>query len=345
MKRSLPSTLKISLTFVSWGSFWILIHARIINKAGFSWSDSIVDASVSQTILTLACFALSKSMLSFSLTTRNVINLILRTIIVAMGCVYLNNFFIPEFLSSPDYNKFVSGTMLLRASFYWLMILFVVVISLSWIFFRDQQESIKRKEDAEKLSRDAELANLRQQLQPHFLFNSLNSISALVSSQPERARTMIQQLSDFLRGTLKKDDKQLVTLQDELSHLQLYLDIEKVRFGHRLETNIRASDESLQLTLPSLLLQPIVENAIKFGLYDTLEKIEISITAIVENKNLIVEIKNPFDPTTASPKKGTGFGLQSVHRRLYLVYAQGDLLQARQEEKTFITTLKIPQYA
>jgi two-component system LytT family sensor kinase len=84
---------------------------------------------------------------------------------------------------------------------------------------------------------------LRQQLQPHFLFNSLNSISALAGSQPEKARHMIQQLSDFLRGTLKRDEQQSVTLEEELHHLQLYLDIEKVRFGSRLQTDIQVEEE------------------------------------------------------------------------------------------------------
>ncbi|MGL1273916.1 histidine kinase, partial [Vibrio parahaemolyticus] len=84
---------------------------------------------------------------------------------------------------------------------------------------------------------------LRQQLQPHFLFNSLNSISALIISQPEKARHMIQQLSDFLRGTLKKEEQQWNSLQEEMQYLQLYLDIEKVRFGHRLHTNIIMNEQ------------------------------------------------------------------------------------------------------
>ena len=90
-----------------------------------------------------------------------------------------------------------------------------------------QQKSSSEKIEQEtlKFSREAELASLRQQLQPHFLFNSLNSISALAGSKPEQARLMIQQLSDFLRGTIKKDDQQFVTLDEELNHLQLYLEI------------------------------------------------------------------------------------------------------------------------
>jgi LytS/YehU family sensor histidine kinase len=99
------------------------------------------------------------------------------------------------------------------------------------------------------------------------------------------------------------------------------------------------------MQLPSLLLQPIVENAIKFGLYDTVGEITIAIATRSENSQLIVEVKNPFDPATAQPRQGTGFGLNSITRRLYLLYLQNDLLSTRQEEKTFITTIKIPQPA
>jgi len=92
--------------------------------------------------------------------------------------------------------------------------------------------------EIEKLATAAELSKLRQQLQPHFLFNSLNSISALTNSHPEKARFMIQQLSDFLRGTLRQEDHHWNTLEKELEHLKLYLEIEKVRFGDRLQTEI-----------------------------------------------------------------------------------------------------------
>ena len=146
-------------------------------------------------------------------------------------------------------------------------------------------------------------------------------------------------------STVKKDDASLVSLDDELKHLQLYLDIEKVRFGHRLNTDIQKSDESLDLKLPSLLLQPIVENAIKFGLYDTVGEITISISSRKENNMLVIEVKNPFDPATASPLHGTGFGLSSVQRRLYLLYFRNDLIATSQDENIFITSIKIPQTA
>lgn len=180
-------------------------------------------------------------------------------------------------------------------------------------------------------------------MQPHFLFNSLNSINALIGSRPQEARKMVQQLSDFLRGTIKKDETQWVNLKEELEYLQLYLDIEKVRFGNRLATAIDIEEITHNLKLPALLLQPIVENAIKFGLYDTIGETVIEISAAKEENHLLIKVKNPFDPETSSPKQGTGFGLNSVQRRLYLLFARNDLVTTEAKDNIFITIVRIPQ--
>ena len=219
----------------------------------------------------------------------------------------------------------------------------MATISLLWYTQQEQKEMDKRKADAEKLAKEAELFKLRQQLQPHFLFNSLNSISALTGTQPEKARHMIQQLSDFLRGTMRKDEHQWSTLKEELEYLQLYLDIEKVRFGYRLQTVIECEEDSLQMKLPSLLLQPVVENAIKFGLYDTVGEVMIAITGRVKNDALEVTVANPYDSETAQPLHGTGFGLASIKRRLFLLFARHDLLKTLTTDNQFITTIEIPQ--
>ncbi len=134
----------------------------------------------------------------------------------------------------------------------------------------------------------------------------------------------------------------MVKLSDELNHLKLYLSIEQVRFGHRLKTAFE-TDEGLDLLVPPLILQPILENAIKFGLYDTIGEVEIKIITKVENKHLIITIQNPFDSETSIVSKGTGFGLHSVSRRLYLLYARHDLLSTFANLNVFNTTITIPQ--
>lgn len=242
-----------------------------------------------------------------------------------------------------SYHDFLEKSMPLRSMFSLLMLLFVTAISWLWYNLLEQNESEKRRSDMEQLAKEAELAKLRQQLQPHFLFNSLNSISALAGSKPNDARKMIQQLSDFLRGTLKKDEQTTVLLSDEIEHLKLYLDIEKVRFGYRLNVELLISQDTLTAHIPPLLIQPIVENAIKFGLYGTTDEITITITTQLQHNMLCVIVKNPFDLSVQESGRGTGFGLSSVQRRLFLLYARNDLMQTENDNQVFTTTLKIPQ--
>ena len=242
-----------------------------------------------------------------------------------------------------DYAQFFALSVPVRIAIAYLVIGSMILLSVLWYTLNDQQENERRKTEAERLAKEAELYNLRQQLQPHFLFNSLNSINALIGFKPEQARSMIQQLSDFLRGTLKKENNQLISLEEELNHLQLYLDIEMVRFGHRLKTSVIADEACRNLQLPAMLLQPVVENAIKFGLYNTTEEVTISVNASCEKNRLTINISNPFDPSVTPMKKGAGFGLKSVERRLFLLYAEHGLLTTKSGEDHFITIITIPQ--
>jgi two-component system, LytTR family, sensor kinase len=300
----------------------------------------VKDAFVTSTLLGVACFVMINVMRVYQ--PAGYIRLI-DSVGLAVLAAYTQKWLLPVFFAdNMNYEIFFQQTFLVRCVLNWLLIGMVVSTTWLWSMMQEEQEVLDRKNESERLAREAELSKLRLQLQPHFLFNSLNSISALVGTKPEAARMMVQQLSDFLRGTLKKDDQQLVELSQELEHLNLYLEIEKVRFGHRLQTEIKAIDDALDKKLPSLLLQPVVENAIKFGLYDTTGDIVIQLYATGDDQYLTISITNPFDPAT-SGGKGTGFGLSSVQRRLYLLYARQDLLTTTQRDNTFITTLKIPQ--
>jgi LytS/YehU family sensor histidine kinase len=224
----------------------------------------------------------------------------------------------------------------------WLIITALGIKTVMWYNMDEQREQLSRKEATERLAREAELYKLRQQLQPHFLFNSLNSINALIALRPQQAREMVLKLSDFLRGTLKREDQQWIFLPEELQYLQLYLDIEKVRFGHRLSTEITAQEDTVRLKLPPMLLQPVVENAIKYGLYDTTESITISITAWQTDDMLYIQVQNPFDPELQT-SAGTGFGLASIERRLYLLFGRKDLLETNANGNIFTTLIKVPQ--
>jgi len=250
---------------------------------------------------------------------------------------------ITAFPKDTVYIGWLNNAIPIHALVGWMLIAGIGYRSQMWYDAKDQQEFLQRREANEKIVREAELFKLRQQLQPHFLFNSLNSINALIMLRPKEAREMVLKLSDFLRGSLKREDDQWISLSEELKYLQLYLDIEKVRFGHRLTTTVAPHEDTDKLLMPPMLLQPVVENAIKFGLYDTTGEINISIKSWIQDTMLYISIQNPFDNELQQPNKGTGFGLNSIQRRLYLLFARQDLLETAAHENIFTTIIKVPQ--
>lgn len=319
-------------------------NLAVLHHFGLPWKEAAIDSAISNVLLMLISLLVMNTLRYYLPKGRQYINIFSLCLFLAIMWLLLTRWLLKLSLGHIDgYDSLLFLSLPIRFSIAFLLLGCITLLSILWYNLAEQKENETRKQDAEKLTKEAELFKLRQQLQPHFLFNSLNSINALIGSRPEEARKMVQQLSDFLRGTLKKEETQWVSLREELQYLQLYLDIEKVRFGNRLATVVEAGEEVLQLPLPALLLQPVVENAIKFGLYDTIGETVITITATKEEKMLVIEVRNPFDPQTSSPRQGTGFGLQSVQRRLYLLFARNDLLSTTAKENIFITRVKIPQ--
>jgi two-component system, LytTR family, sensor kinase len=334
---------RLRIAFATGGLVWAALLTYVVHSFGFPWFTAIIDGAECTLLLSAACWLINNNLRYYQPGKGSYINLFFWCLALTAACTFGSRWVLPLIINNPVYTNFLAQSLTIRFFTNYLAIGWMALISMIWYSQLDQKENEKRKAEAEKLARDAELYNLRQQLQPHFLFNSLNSINALIGFKPDEARKMIHQLSDFLRGTLKKDDQQLVPLTEELAHLQLYLDIEKVRFGHRLQTEISCDDRCGEAKLPPLLLQPIVENAIKFGLYDTTESVTVSIRAEMEDNYLTLMVQNPYDPKTAKPRKGTGFGLRGVQRRLDLLFARTDLIETHANDDIFTTIIKIPQ--
>lgn len=335
---------RLRLITAVWWAIITIIHTIVLTYFNLRNLVTVTDSVVSNVLMSGFCVAITNGM-RYYLPRREKYWYVL---IISLGTssiwLFLANIILKTIFKGDEYYLLILGRSLpIRFGVAFLMVACMSMISLLWYTQEEQKLIDARKTEAEKLTREAELFKLRQQLQPHFLFNSLNSISALTGTQPEKARHMIQQLSDFLRGTLRKEEQQWTTLQEEMDYLQLYLDIEKVRFGYRLQTMIVFQPETLAMKVPAMLLQPVVENAIKFGLYDTVGEVVISVNAEKQDHHLKVTVQNPFDEDTSQPLRGTGFGLKSVQRRLYLLYMRQDLLNTRKENNQFFTTILIPQ--
>lgn len=304
---------------------------------------AIIDSIISAATITVACYVVANALHYYQPGNEKVLYILVWVLSLSVFSIVIIRYGIGWSIPNNDYQQFVDYSILLRFLAASLLIGWMALMNVLWNIQQNNSESEKRKVDAEKIAREAELYNLRQQLQPHFLFNSLNSVIALISTKPEQARTMVFQLSDFLRGTLHKDDQKLLGLMEEVEHLQLYLDIEKVRFGHRLNVDIHIDETIRDSQLPAMIVQPLLENAIKYGLYDTISQVDIKINVQRKDNMLMIQISNPFDPENIHIQKSSGFGLRSVERRLFLIYGRTDLLQTRAEKETFTATITIPQ--
>jgi hypothetical protein len=191
------------------------------------------------------------------------------------------------------------------------------------------------------MAQDAELRMLRTQVDPHFLFNSLNSISALTSIDPGAARAMTLRLADFFRHSLGMHADRKVPLERELALVRDFLAIEQVRFGERLRFDAEATPEACACLMPPMLLQPLVENAVKHGIGQLIEPGTIRIRAQRAGSLLRIVVENDVDPD-AVPARGAGVGLENVRRRLAAAYGIDASAHWGREEHLFRVELALP---
>ena len=198
-----------------------------------------------------------------------------------------------------------------------------------------------RAMEARVLARDAELRALKAQVNPHFLFNSLNSISALTSSDPARARQMCVLLAEFLRCTLGLGEQLSIPLAEELDLVRCFLAVEQVRFGARLNVEEMIEDECRSLLVPPLLLQPLIENAITHGIANLPEGGWIRLEARRSGAGLSIVIENAVDPE-APPRRKNGVGLSNVRKRLEARYGERASLEAGAAGDRYRVLISLP---
>jgi sensor histidine kinase YesM len=294
----------------------IIVHTIVLQFGyGLDFHYAVVDSLVTNIILGIVIASITQFLTFYQRERNNFFYAGIITSIEAVIAACIIHFILRKIHSDVFYVEFLHHTFLIR-------IILALLISISLVkgilLFNQLEEfahSDLQENKSKEILKDAELHKLQQQLQPHFLFNSLNSINALIITNPDEAGVMVQKLSDFLRYTTKNSGEQFVSVKEELKFLELYLDIEKVRFGHRLEVEKILDEKCMSAEIPTLILQPIVENAIKFGLYGTTEKVKITLSVTCDERYTNIEVRNPFDKEMLPPK-GTGFGLNGLTRRL-----------------------------
>jgi two-component system, LytTR family, sensor kinase len=223
------------------------------------------------------------------------------------------------------------------------VLIYLLILSVYYLVLnvRELRERIEREASLTAMLREAEINKLRAQIKPHFLFNSLNSVSSLTMTDPSKAQEMVIKLSEFMRYSLSMGEESMSTLNNELYHVGLYLDIEKVRFSDRLNVVKEIGEECLNCPIPAMILQPLLENAVKHGVYTLAGPSVVAIRVRCDAEFLHIHISNEYEPD-AAPRKGTGTGLQNVIKRMATIYNRLDLISIQKDEHQFNVMLKIP---
>ncbi|SHH02231.1 sensor histidine kinase [Massilia sp. CF038] len=209
------------------------------------------------------------------------------------------------------------------------------------IEFQRARNAERRELESKLMAQEAELRMLRTQIDPHFLFNSLNSISALTSQNPKGAREMTLQLAEFFRHTLGLEAHRKVPLEAEIRLVTHFLAIETVRFGARLQVQQMVADDARDCLLPPMLLQPLVENAVKHGIGNLAQGGTIRITAQRAGSILHVVVENDVD-TDLDQRPGRGIGLANVRQRLATLYGHQASVNWTREQHTFRVAVALP---
>ena len=191
--------------------------------------------------------------------------------------------------------------------------------------------------------KDFELKTLKAQLNPHFMFNAMNSIRALIEEDPQNAKDAITKLSNLMRYTLRIERTETVPLSDELKTIQDYLDLEKIRFEERLNYKIQSTLDADRIEIPPMMVQTLVENGIKHGISKITEGGNVYVNAKVVDANLVIEIKNSGKFDEQALKSSHGFGVSNTKHRLALFYGENaSLILSNENNNTVLAKLKIP---
>lgn len=224
------------------------------------------------------------------------------------------------------------------------ILLYLMAVAMHYLIL--EVEAAREAEDAalryQVLAREAELKAFKAQIDPHFLFNSLNAVASLCGSRPHDARQMSQLLADFFRQTLRLGGLDRVTLSQEIDLVARYLAIEKIRFGDRLAVDVGVDEEAGSLIVPPLILQPLVENAVRHGIASMLEGGTVRVRATSHDGTVKIVVENPAD-ADRSGGKGEGIGLANVRGRLSAFSGGRGTLRAEESEGWYRVHIEVPR--
>jgi two-component system, LytTR family, sensor histidine kinase AlgZ len=325
-----------------------VFESGMLTRQGLTWPEALVQVLPPLLVYAFICLSAWYVCRSTPLATSTVPRVLTAAIVAAwVGAALwlaLNEAWLATLESMPEFTPI---TARFRAQVPFLFVgsvmLFLLVQSVHYVVlaFEAFRTAERQQLELQVLTRDAELRALRAQVDPHFLYNSLNSISALTGSDPAAARRMCLLLAEFLRTTLRVSTQQRITMADELSLVEQFLSIEQVRFGARLQVEQSIDENALECQVPPLVLQPLLENAVGHGIAGLVDGGTIRLDIIRRGDRLSITVENPRDED-ALPRKRGGVGLENVRKRLAIVFGGAARLDAAASPTGFRVAIDLP---
>ncbi len=334
--------------FVTWPLITAVLSAELLTATDLSWQQTLALVAPTSAVLVLLCHSCWYLTRATPLRGASVTRLILShwaaaTVVILLWTLSFQAVIplLERAFGWHGIGGLIASQMPLLSAVGLLYYLFTSAYHYLLIALVSAREAERRAAEARLLAQGSELKALKAQINPHFLFNSLHSISALTGSDPARAREMCILLSEFLRSTLGLGDQASVPLRDELRQVRRYLTIEKVRFGDRLRFEEDVEEEALDCEVPPLILQPLAENAVKHGVATMIDETRITLRASPGVSSLHLTLENQYDPD-ARADAANGVGLRNVQQRLQAAYGKETSIRASGKGGVYVVELDIP---
>jgi two-component system, LytTR family, sensor histidine kinase AlgZ len=325
-----------------------VLEGVVLTRQGLSWPEALVQVLPPLLIYSFICLSAFYVCRAMPLTTSGVTGVLTASAVAASVAavlwLVLNEVWLGTLESMPQLAP-ITARFRTQVPFLFAVsvMLFLLVLSVHYVVlaFEAFRTAERQQLELQVLTRDAELRALRAQVDPHFLYNSLNSISALTGSDPAAARRMCLLLAEFLRTTLHVSMQQRITMAEELALAEKFLNIEQVRFGPRLQVERSIDESALECQVPPLVLQPLLENAVGHGIAGMVDGGTIRLDVTRHGDRLAITVDNPRDPD-AMPRKRGGVGLENVRKRLALVFGSAARLEASSSPTGFRVAIDLP---
>lgn len=340
---------RLATYMLAWAPVGLLLAIPLVRQEGSAWPEALATTLPLTALYAFVCLAAWYSCRALPLGTTPVPRLLIAHATAAALSALLWTLAGIEWavmLARISEFEFAGGRFARSASTVFasglLLFLLSVAVHYMMIAFEESRATERRSHELVILAREAELQSLRAQVNPHFLFNALNSIAALTSSDPAGARRMCISLSDFLRKSLDAGSRERITLDEELALATDYLVVEQIRFGGRLKVEAWVDRSAGRCVVPPLLLQPLVENAVKHGIAHLLDGGTIRIEARLDAGRLLISLSNPCDPDRSGKGAGPGVGLSNVRRRVAAAHGDAGRVEAKEQDGRFEVRVSLP---